>query len=144
MPGLGDETGATIRGHNLLAKTRACDFVFLDPRLRKTVQGVLGAEGQVNITTLFDLKPGAKKQARSLRWRCSALRLGPTSRVAARYTRIMRWAMHQYRLAGRPHRALAPVVGPAAGIALVGSALPRRLLAPHSRGPHGVNGRCSL
>jgi ectoine hydroxylase-related dioxygenase (phytanoyl-CoA dioxygenase family) len=63
MPGLGDNTGNTIRAHNLLAKTRSCDFVFLDDRLRATVEGVLGAEGQLNLTTLFDLMPGAKKQA---------------------------------------------------------------------------------
>ena len=63
MAGLGDDTGHTIRGHNLLAKTRSCDFVYLDERLRATVKGVLGAEGQINITTLFDLLPGAKRQA---------------------------------------------------------------------------------
>lgn len=63
MPGLGDDTGHTIRGHNLLAKTRSCDFVYLDERLQATVKGVLGASGQINITTLFNLLPGAKKQA---------------------------------------------------------------------------------
>ena len=62
MPGLGDDTGYTIRGHNLLAKTRSCDFVYMDDRLRAVVRSVLGAEGQINITTLFDLLPGAKKQ----------------------------------------------------------------------------------
>lgn len=62
MPSLGDDTGLTIRGHNLLAKTRSCDFVYLDERLRQTVRGILGRDGQLNITTLFDLKPGAKKQ----------------------------------------------------------------------------------
>ncbi len=56
--------GKTIRGHNLLAKTRAVDFVFLDPCVRALVEGVIGKESRINITTLFNLLPGEKQQPR--------------------------------------------------------------------------------
>lgn len=65
MKALGDNTGKTIRGHNLLAKTRSCDYIFLHPFLRGVVDGMLGSmnrEPQINITTLFNLYPGANKQ----------------------------------------------------------------------------------
>ncbi|MEM7017061.1 MAG: phytanoyl-CoA dioxygenase family protein [Pseudomonadota bacterium] len=61
-PGLGNHTGKTIRAHNLLAKTRAVDYLFLDPRIRSIVEGVLGKFVQINITTLFNLLPGEPRQ----------------------------------------------------------------------------------
>ena len=62
MAAIGTETGLTLRAHNLLAKTRACDWLFLDPRLRKLVKGVLGPLVQVNVTTLFNTLPGETRQ----------------------------------------------------------------------------------
>lgn len=62
MRAIGTATGRTWRAHNLLAKTRAADFVFLDPRLRAIVDGVIGKYSQVNITTLFNTLPGETKQ----------------------------------------------------------------------------------
>jgi hypothetical protein len=43
MAAIGTETGKTLRAHNLLAKTRACDFVFLDPRVRARADNSKGA-----------------------------------------------------------------------------------------------------
>ena len=44
MRAIGTSTGRTWRAHNLLAKTRAADDVFLDPRLRAIVAiQVIGA-----------------------------------------------------------------------------------------------------
>ena len=51
MRAIGTETGRTWRAHNLLAKTRAADDVFLDPRLRGIVEGVIGRYNQINVTT---------------------------------------------------------------------------------------------
>ena len=51
-----------MRAHNLLAKTRAVDYLFLDARLRALVEGVLGERTQVNVTTLFNLLPGETRQ----------------------------------------------------------------------------------
>ena len=62
MRALGTNTGKTLRAHNLLAKTRAVDHLFLDPRLRAVIKGVLGDRVQVNVTTLFDLLPGETRQ----------------------------------------------------------------------------------
>ena len=62
MKAIGTETSKTLRAHNLLAKTRACDFVFLDKRLRAVVKGVVGPLVQVNVTTLFNTLPGEKSQ----------------------------------------------------------------------------------
>lgn len=62
MRAIGTDTGRTWRAHNLLAKTRAADDVFLDPRLRALVEGVLGKYNQVNVTTLFNTLPGETKQ----------------------------------------------------------------------------------
>lgn len=62
MAAIGTETGLTLRAHNLLAKTRACDFVFLDQRLRAMVKGVVGPLVQVNVTTLFNTLPGETAQ----------------------------------------------------------------------------------
>lgn len=59
---LGTETGKTLRAHNLLAKTRAVDYLFLDERIRSLIKGVLGPRVQINITTLFNLLPGETKQ----------------------------------------------------------------------------------
>lgn len=59
---LGTSSGRTWRAHNLLAKTRAADFVFLDPRLCAIVDGVIGKYNQLNITTLFNTLPGETKQ----------------------------------------------------------------------------------
>ena len=56
------KTGRTWRAHNLLAKTRAADSVFLDPRLRAIVDGVIGRYNQINVTTLFNTLPGETKQ----------------------------------------------------------------------------------
>src|SRR5210317_2186013 len=39
MRAIGTDTGRTWRAHNLLAKTRAADEVFLDARLRAVVDG---------------------------------------------------------------------------------------------------------
>jgi hypothetical protein len=52
----------TIRAHNLIGKTRACDSIVEDPRLLSLVRGVLGEEIQVSITTLMDMLPGEKEQ----------------------------------------------------------------------------------
>ncbi|MGK0222216.1 MAG: ectoine hydroxylase-related dioxygenase (phytanoyl-CoA dioxygenase family) [Limisphaerales bacterium] len=62
MRAIGTDTGRTWRAHNLLAKTRAADDVFLDKRLRAIVDGVLGKYNQINITTLFNTLPGETKQ----------------------------------------------------------------------------------
>ena len=61
LNGLG-AIGRSWRAHNLLAKTRAADHVFLDARLRAIVDGVIGKYNQVNITTLFNTLPGESKQ----------------------------------------------------------------------------------
>jgi ectoine hydroxylase-related dioxygenase (phytanoyl-CoA dioxygenase family) len=61
-PYLGNETGKSVRGHNLLAKTRAVDYLFLDPRLRGIVEGRLGPHVQINICTSFNLLPGETRQ----------------------------------------------------------------------------------
>ncbi len=62
MRAIGTDTGRTLRAHNLLAKTRAVDHLFLDARLRAIVAGVLGHRGQINITTLFNTLPGETRQ----------------------------------------------------------------------------------
>ncbi len=62
MRAIGTDTGKTWRAHNLLAKTRAVDHLFLDERLRAIVKGILGHRGQINITTLFNTLPGETKQ----------------------------------------------------------------------------------
>jgi len=62
MRGIGTDTGRTWRAHNLLAKTRSADHVFLDARLRAIVDGVIGKYNQINITTLFNTLPGETKQ----------------------------------------------------------------------------------
>ena len=54
--------GKTVRGHNLLAKTRAADFLFVHPVLRALVEGHIGEQVRINITTLFNLLPGETKQ----------------------------------------------------------------------------------
>ena len=53
MRAIGTQTGKTWRAHNLLAKTRAADSVFLDQRLRAIVAGVIGKLNQVNICLLY-------------------------------------------------------------------------------------------
>ena len=62
MRAIGTNTGRTFRAHNLLGKTRRVDFMFLDPRLRAIVEGVIGPGTQVNVTTLFNVLPGETKQ----------------------------------------------------------------------------------
>ena len=62
MRAIGTSTGKTWRAHNLLAKTRAVDHLFLDPRIRALVEGVLGKHVQVNVTTLFNVLPGETRQ----------------------------------------------------------------------------------
>ena len=62
MRAIGTKTGQTWRAHNLLAKTRAVDHLFLDPRIRALVEGVLGPRTQVNVTTLFNVLPGETRQ----------------------------------------------------------------------------------
>ncbi|MDA1074807.1 MAG: phytanoyl-CoA dioxygenase family protein [Proteobacteria bacterium] len=62
MRAIGTDTGRTWRAHNLLAKTRAADYLFLDPRLRAIVDGVIGKRSQVNVTTLFNVLPGETRQ----------------------------------------------------------------------------------
>ena len=62
MRAIGTDSGRTWRAHNLLAKTRAADEVFLDPRLRSIVDGVIGKYNQVNVTTLFNTLAGETKQ----------------------------------------------------------------------------------
>lgn len=62
MRAIGTDTGRTWRAHNLLAKTRATDHVFLDNRLRAIVDGVIGKYNQINITTLFNTLPGETRQ----------------------------------------------------------------------------------
>ncbi|NKB98638.1 MAG: hypothetical protein GKR90_09140 [Pseudomonadales bacterium] len=62
MRAIGTESGKTWRAHNLIAKTRAVDHVYLDPRLRAIVEGVIGKYTQINITTLFNTLPGETKQ----------------------------------------------------------------------------------
>ena len=62
MRAIGTNTGKTWRAHNLLAKTRAVDHLFLDPRIRALVEGVLGRHVQVNVTTLFNVLPGETRQ----------------------------------------------------------------------------------
>lgn len=61
MRAIGVDTGKTMRAHNLLAKTRAVDYLFLDPQLRAIVDTVLGRQAQVNVTTLFNVLPGEQK-----------------------------------------------------------------------------------
>ena len=62
MAAIGTKTGLTFRAHNLLAKTRAVDYLFLDKRVRALVEGILGPQTQVNVTTLFNLLPGEERQ----------------------------------------------------------------------------------
>lgn len=62
MRAIGTNTGLTMRAHNLLAKTRAVDYLFLDSRLRAIVEGVIGPLTQINVTTLFNLLPGETRQ----------------------------------------------------------------------------------
>ena len=62
MRAIGTQTGRTWRAHNLLAKTRAVDYLFLDKRLRAMVEGVLGPRTQINVTTLFNVLPGETRQ----------------------------------------------------------------------------------
>ncbi|MEM7080897.1 MAG: phytanoyl-CoA dioxygenase family protein [Pseudomonadota bacterium] len=62
MRALGSATGHTWRAHNLLAKTRAVDFVILDPRVGAIVAGVVGKYSQINIATLFNTLPGETRQ----------------------------------------------------------------------------------
>ena len=62
MRSIGTNTGQTWRAHNLLAKTRAVDHLFLDARIRALVEGVLGPRTQVNVTTLFNVLPGETRQ----------------------------------------------------------------------------------
>ena len=62
MRAIGTQTGRTWRAHNLLAKTRAVDYLFLDKRVRALVEGVLGPRTQINVTTLFNVLPGETKQ----------------------------------------------------------------------------------
>lgn len=62
MRAIGTDTGRTWRAHNLLAKTRAADDIFLDPRLRAVVDGIIGKYNQINVTTLFNTLPGETKQ----------------------------------------------------------------------------------
>ena len=52
----------TIRAHNLIGKTRACDPIVEDPRMLALVEGVLGPEIQVSVTTLMDMLPGERQQ----------------------------------------------------------------------------------
>ena len=47
MRAIGTDTGKTLRAHNLLAKTRAVDYLFLDARVRALVEGVLGQRTQI-------------------------------------------------------------------------------------------------
>ena len=47
MRAIGTDTGKTLRAHNLLAKTRAVDYLFLDPRIRALIEGVLGPRVQI-------------------------------------------------------------------------------------------------
>ena len=63
MRAIGTETGRTWRAHNLLAKTRAADSVFLDARLRAIVEGVIGQYCQINIATLFNTLAGETRQS---------------------------------------------------------------------------------
>lgn len=63
MRAIGTSTGRTWRAHNLLAKTRAADFVYLDARLRAIVAGVIGQYCQINIATMFNTLPGETRQA---------------------------------------------------------------------------------
>ncbi|MCZ6888045.1 MAG: phytanoyl-CoA dioxygenase family protein [Gammaproteobacteria bacterium] len=62
MRAIGVDTGKTMRAHNLLAKTRAVDYLFLDARLRALVESVLGGRTQINVTTLFNVLPGETRQ----------------------------------------------------------------------------------
>jgi ectoine hydroxylase-related dioxygenase (phytanoyl-CoA dioxygenase family) len=62
MRAIGTDTGKTWRAHNLLAKTRAADDIYLDPRLRTLVQNFLQDRTQINITTLFNTLPGETRQ----------------------------------------------------------------------------------
>ncbi len=62
MRAIGTDSGRTWRAHNLLAKTRAADHVFLDPRLRSLVQNFLQDRTQINVTTLFNTLPGETRQ----------------------------------------------------------------------------------
>ncbi len=62
MRAIGTDTGRTWRAHNILAKTRAVDYLFLDERLRAIVEGVLGPYTQINITTLINTLPGETRQ----------------------------------------------------------------------------------
>jgi len=62
MRAIGTDSGRTWRAHNLLAKTRAVDYLFLDLRLRAIVDGVLETRSQVNVTTLFNTLPGESRQ----------------------------------------------------------------------------------
>ena len=51
-----------VASSNTLAKTRACDHIFMDPRIRHLVKGNLGADVTLNISVLFNLLPGCEAQ----------------------------------------------------------------------------------
>ena len=52
MRAIGTKTGKTWRAHNLLAKTRAVDYLFLDARIRALIEGVLGKFMSHNVAYL--------------------------------------------------------------------------------------------
>jgi len=62
MRAIGTESGRTWRANNFLAKTRAADYLFMNPRLRAIVQNFLADRTQINITTLFNALPGETKK----------------------------------------------------------------------------------
>jgi len=63
MRAIGTESGRTWRANNFLAKTRAADYLFMNPRLRAIVQNFLADRTQINITTLFNALPGETKKS---------------------------------------------------------------------------------
>ncbi len=54
--------GLTVRAHNLLGKTRACDHIAMDPRALAVVGGHLRDSLRFSICTLMDILPGEASQ----------------------------------------------------------------------------------
>ncbi len=52
----------TIRVFNLVAKTRALDDLIIDPRLLGIIEGVLGKQFQLSITSIIKILPGETAQ----------------------------------------------------------------------------------
>ena len=110
MCAIGTRTGRTWRAHNLLAKTRAVDYLFLDPRIRALVEGVLGKYTQINVTTLFNVLPGETRQFLHQDDGLWPIKRPHPPFVRNRLQRADRPRRLRHRERRHPHRAVQPQV----------------------------------